>query len=165
MAVGFLPPTGAITPALAAASLPPTYWMVGADGSLYSLGSAGSFGSLQGQPLNKPVVGMAGTPDGRGYWMVASDGGVFAFGDAGFYGSMGGKHLNAPVVGIASTPSGDGYWEVAADGGVFAFGDAAFYGSMGSRPTQPVIGLVATGTAGYELVLADGTEVRFGPPV
>ena len=40
--------------------------------------------------LNKPIVGMASTPDGKGYWMVASDGGIFSFGDAAFYGSMGG---------------------------------------------------------------------------
>ncbi len=37
--------------------------------------------------MNKPVVGMAATPDGQGYWLVASDGGVFSFGDAGFHGS------------------------------------------------------------------------------
>ncbi len=110
VAVGFLPPTGAITPALAAASLPPTYWMVGADGSLYSLGSAGSFGSLQGQPLNKPVVGMAATPDGRGSWMVASDGGVFAFGDALYRGSLASTALPAPIVGMAVTSSLDPYF-------------------------------------------------------
>ena len=40
--------------------------------------------------LNRPVVGMAATPDGKGYWLVAADGGVFTFGDAGFYGSTGG---------------------------------------------------------------------------
>ena len=37
--------------------------------------------------LNKPIVGMAATPDGKGYWLVASDGGIFTFGDAAFYGS------------------------------------------------------------------------------
>ena len=49
--------------------------------------------SSTGRPaltLNKPVVGMAATPDGKGYWLVASDGGVFTFGDAQFYGSTGG---------------------------------------------------------------------------
>ena len=39
--------------------------------------------------LNKPIVGMAATPDGNGYWLVASDGGIFNYGDAGFYGSTG----------------------------------------------------------------------------
>ena len=40
--------------------------------------------------LNKPIVGTAATPDGKGYWLVASDGGIFNYGDAGFYGSMAG---------------------------------------------------------------------------
>jgi hypothetical protein len=48
---------------------------------------AGFYGSMGGQTLNKPIVGIATTPDGKGYWEVASDGGIFAFGDAGFYGS------------------------------------------------------------------------------
>ena len=34
-------------------------------------------GSMGGKPLNKPIVGMAATPDGNGYWLVASDGGIF----------------------------------------------------------------------------------------
>ena len=79
--------------------------------------------------LNRPVVGMAATPDGRGYWLVASDGGIFAFGDAGFYGSTGNIVLARPVVGMASASRGQGYWLVASDGGIFAFGDAPFYGS------------------------------------
>ncbi len=45
-------------------------------------GSAQFFGSMGGMHLNRPIVGMAVTPDGGGYWLVASDGGVFAFGDA-----------------------------------------------------------------------------------
>jgi hypothetical protein len=52
--------------------------------------------------LNKPVVGMAATPDGGGYWLVASDGGIFSFGDATFYGSTGGLTLSKPVVGMAN---------------------------------------------------------------
>ena len=48
------------------------------------------------QHLNRPIVGMASTPDGKGYWLVASDGGIFAFGDAAFYGSTGG-HASQPA--------------------------------------------------------------------
>ena len=69
------------------------------DGGIFSFGGAPFFGSTGGIHLNKPVVGMAATPDSQGYWLVASDGGIFAFGDAGFYGSMGGHHLNKPIVG------------------------------------------------------------------
>ena len=63
------------------------YWLVAADGGVFTFGDAGFFGSPGGQPLNQPVVGMAATPSGQGYWLVAADGGVFTFGDAGFFGS------------------------------------------------------------------------------
>ncbi|MGH9047787.1 MAG: hypothetical protein ACRDVW_10830, partial [Acidimicrobiales bacterium] len=60
------------------------------------------YGSTGGLVLNKPVVGMAATPDGKGYWLVASDGGIFSYGDATYYGSTGGLVLNKPVVGMAA---------------------------------------------------------------
>ena len=72
------------------------------DGGLFAFGDAAFYGSMGGQPLNEPIVGIAATPDGGGYWEVASDGGLFAFGDAKFYGSMGGQPLNEPVVGMAT---------------------------------------------------------------
>ncbi len=76
--------------------------MVASDGGIFNFGDAGFFGSAGGTPLNKPAVGMAATPDGRGYWIAASDGGIFNYGDANFYGSEGGAALNKPVVGVAS---------------------------------------------------------------
>ena len=99
-----------------------------------------------GQHLNKPIVGIASTPDGHGYWEVASDGGIFAFGDAAFYGSMGGSTLNRPIVGMATTADGHGYWMVASDGGVFSFGDAYFRGSAGNVVLNaPVVGVTGNG--------------------
>ena len=72
------------------------------DGGIFGFGDATFYGSMGGQPLNKPIVGMASTADGGGYWEVASDGGSFSFGDAVFEGSMGGQPLNAPIVGGAA---------------------------------------------------------------
>ena len=60
------------------------------DGGVFAFGDAQFYGSMGGQPLNQPIVGMASTADGKGYWLVAADGGIFSFGDATFYGSMGG---------------------------------------------------------------------------
>ena len=111
----------------------PGQWVAAADGGVFTYPGAGFYGSMGGQHLNAPIVGIAATPDGHGYWLVGADGGVFAYGDALFAGSEANQALNAPVVGIARTPTGSGYWLVAADGGVFAFGDAGFYGSMGGR--------------------------------
>ena len=65
------------------------YWLVAADGGIFTFGDAPFYGSTGGLRLNQPIVGMAATPDGGGYWLVAKDGGIFTFGDAGFYGSAG----------------------------------------------------------------------------
>jgi hypothetical protein len=114
--------------------------------------------------LNKPIVAMAATPDGKGYWLVASDGGIFSFGDATFYGSTGGLTLNQPIVGMAATHDGGGYWLVAADGGIFSFGDATFLGSTGGIAlTQPIVGMAPSPDGGgYTLVAADGGIFTFG---
>jgi predicted GH43/DUF377 family glycosyl hydrolase len=142
------------------------YWQAGTDGGVFSFGSAGFYGSAGGIHLNKPIVGMASTPDGKGYWLVASDGGIFSYGDAQFYGSTGNLVLNKPIVGMASTPDGNGYWLVASDGGIFAFGDAAFRGSTGAiHLNKPIVGMaVDAGTGGYWLVASDGGVFSFDAP-
>ncbi len=88
------------------------------------------YGSMGGVRLNRPIVGMAATPAGRGYWLVASDGGIFSFGDARFLGSTGGVRLNRPIVGMAATPTGQGYWLTTAAGSVYAFGVARYFGGV-----------------------------------
>jgi hypothetical protein len=136
----------------------PGYDEVASDGGIFNFGGAGFYGSLGSLTLNKPIVGMAVTPDGGGYWLVASDGGVFAEGDAAFYGSLGSLTLNKPIVGMASTPDGKGYWLVASDGGIFSEGDAGFYGSLGSLTlNKPIVGMASTPDGGgYWLVASDG---------
>ena len=138
------------------------YWLVAADGGVFTYGNPPFEGSAGGLHFNAPVVGMAATPNGGGYWLAGSDGGVFAYGNAGFYGSTGNLTLNSPVVGIAATPDGFGYWLVAADGGLFAFGDAQFFGSMGGSPLNaPVVGMASTPDGnGYWLVANDGGRLR-----
>ncbi|MGH9102561.1 MAG: SpoIID/LytB domain-containing protein, partial [Acidimicrobiales bacterium] len=108
------------------------YYVATTSGAVFDYGSAGAKAGIDAATLNRPLVGMAATPDGGGVWLDASDGGIFAFGDARFHGSMGGHPLNQPMVGMAPTADGGGYWTVASDGGIFAFGDARFYGSLPS---------------------------------
>jgi streptogramin lyase len=141
------------------------YWLGAADGGIFTFGSgAGFFGSTGSIKLNKPIVGMAATPDSAGYWLVASDGGIFAFGNAGFFGSTGSIKLNQPIVAMAATPTGLGYWLIASDGGVFAFGDAKFFGSTGSiKLNKPIVGAAATQDGqGYWMVATDGGVFSFG---
>ncbi|HUP68720.1 MAG TPA: cellulase family glycosylhydrolase [Acidimicrobiales bacterium] len=139
-------------------------WATTGKGAVFAIGGAPFLGSLAGQRLNKPIVGVAATPSGGGYWLVASDGGVFAFGDARFAGSTGAVKLNRLVIGMTSTPSGAGYWLVASDGGVFAFGDARFLGSTGAiKLNRPIVGMTSTPSgAGYWLVASDGGVFAFG---
>ena len=170
------PPTPSLTPANPDATPavgptcpqppapPPGYWQVAADGGVFTFGSAGFYGSTGSMRLNKPVVGMAPTPDRRGYWLVASDGGVFAFGDAGFHGSTGAMVLNKPIIGMIPTLDGGGYWLIASDGGVFAFGDAPFYGSTGGVPPPYPITAAAPSFlgGGYWMVDSNGQVFNYG---
>ncbi len=122
------------------------------------------FGSAGSLNLNKPIVGMAATPDSGGYWLVASDGGIFNYGDAQFYGSTGALNLNKPIVGMAATPDGAGYWLVASDGGIFNYGDASFYGSTGALSlNKPIVAMATTPDGkGYWLVASDGGIFNYG---
>jgi hypothetical protein len=94
LALTITPRTQTVTPTVG-------YWLVASDGGVFSYGDAQFFGSTGPITLNKPIVGMAATPDGQGYWLVASDGGVFSYGDAQFFGSTGAITLNKPMVGMA----------------------------------------------------------------
>ena len=144
--------------------VPPGYWTVAADGGVFTFGHKTFYGSTGNLKLNKPIVGMAATPDDHGYWLVASDGGIFSFGDAKFYGSTGKLTLNKPIVGMAATADGMGYWLVASDGGIFAFGDAKFYGSTGKLTlNKPIVGMAVTPSGnGYWLDASDGGIFSFG---
>ncbi|MHB1785571.1 MAG: hypothetical protein ACYCS7_05380, partial [Acidimicrobiales bacterium] len=99
-------------------------------------GDAKFYGSTGAIQLNKPIVGMAPTPDGGGYWLVASDGGIFNYGDATFDGSLPGIGVSATAVGMYPALSGSGYLVTTGAGGVYSFGDAPTLGDV----TQVVTG-------------------------
>jgi hypothetical protein len=140
------------------------YWLLGADGGIFTYGRARFFGSTGNLPLVRPVVSMEAHPSGRGYWLVAGDGGVFTFGRARFHGSTGGMRLREAVVDMATTRWGGGYWLVAQDGGVFTFGNARFHGSLGGTTLGSNIVAIAAMPrgGGYVLAAADGQVYAFG---
>ncbi len=141
--------------------LPDGYQLAAHDGGIFSFHTAFG-GSVGGEPLHAPVVGVAADPDG-GYWEVGADGGIFAFG-APFDGSLGGWRLRAPIVGMASTPGGGGYWEVDSQGHVATFGDAPNDGSIGGHVlAAPVVAMAAAPDGGgYWEVGADGGIFAYG---
>ncbi len=140
------------------------YWLVAADGGVFSFGDAGFYGSMGGTVLNRPVVGMAATPDGGGYWLVAADGGVFSFGDAGFYGSMGGRPSTDRWWAWRPPPTAGatGWWPPTA-GCSASVTPASTARWAGRSLNRPVVGMAATPDGGgYWLVAADGGVFSFG---
>ena len=138
------------------------YWLVAADGGVFSYGDAGFYGSLSSKGVtSSSVVAMAATPDGKGYWLIDSSGDVWAFGDAnGTLGSLSGDG-NSNIVGIAVTPDGGGYWLVDSAGDIWAFGDASLHGSL--HTSSPIRALVSSPDGGgYWLVAADGGVFSYG---
>ena len=76
------------------------------NGSVYTFGDAGNFGSLPGIGVipAHPVIGLVPTSDDGGYWLIGSDGGIFAFGDAPFVGSLPGLGVSVTdIVGAVPT--------------------------------------------------------------
>ena len=73
------------------------YWMVGADGGVFTYGDAALL-RLDRCRCTSTSRSWAWPPrsDGKGYWLVAADGGVFAYGDAAFQGSLGGTRAQRP---------------------------------------------------------------------
>jgi hypothetical protein len=71
--------------------------LAAADGGVFAFGDARFMGSMGGQKLNSPVVGIVATPTGDGYWLMAGDGGVFTFGNAPFDGSATTIRLNQAI--------------------------------------------------------------------
>ncbi len=167
-----LPWRGAPDPLAAATPGGRGAWLATAAGGVKTFGSAKFYGSLAGEHLASPIVGIAADPTGQGYWLAAADGGVFAFGDAPFYGSVQSPgtdtatYLASPrstITGIAAGTSprwGTGYCLVAADGDMFTF-DASGPGAVQpeSSPPHRVVGVVpGSGCPGTpsSLVLEDG---------
>jgi hypothetical protein len=129
------------------------YWEVAADGGVFTFGNASFQGSLGGQPLSSPVVGMAATPDGGGYREVQANGVVSSFGNAAQT-STGTSALRA--VGIAATSNG--VYEEAFSGGQVlkqAGSFATFSGPIASL-NAPIVGITASHDGNAWLVASDG---------
>ena len=63
------------------------YWLVASDGGVFTFGDARFYGSLGGQALPAPVIGLVPTKTGKGYWLELADASVAARGDARHFGN------------------------------------------------------------------------------
>ncbi len=134
------------------------YWVVTANGTARSFGSATSLGTAG----TDGVVDVAGAPGGA--WLATAEGAVRRTGSAPDHGSLAGARIGASVVAIVPTAPGDGYWLVTADGSVYPFGAARDVGTLGREVLRsPVIDAEATVDGqGLWLLLADGAVRPIG---
>ena len=141
------------------------YRLVASDGGIFSFGNAKFSGSLGGQAISSPIVGLASMPYTAGaYWMVSADGQVYSFGGATNYGSALGV-ASAPIVAMATTADGDGYWLVDNSGRVYAYGDAKSYGDLPSIgvAAATIVGISSTiDGGGYWITESNGAVYPFG---
>jgi YVTN family beta-propeller protein len=159
------PSTASSSPVLV--ELEDGYWLAARGGTVFGLGSAASLGGIR-TTSSDPVVGIAGSPDGKGYFVATADGDVTAFGDVTSHGDLSTKHIaRSDVVAIVTTQDANGYWLIGADGEVYSFGDATFYGDLLhlQKPVHVtnVVGMVPSlGDRGYFLLGSDGGVFAFG---
>jgi hypothetical protein len=140
------------------------YFMVAADGGVFTFGDAKFEGSCPG------IGGCVGTavavmPDGtgKGYWIVTSSGQVYSFGDATYFGAPGPQGV--PVTSAVRTANGGGYWILLANGTVDAYGNAARLGGPtgsagGANPATAIF--TTSDGGGYWVATANGAVYSFG---
>jgi hypothetical protein len=146
------------------------YWLLGADGAVYSFGDAAPHGdasaALTSSADGVRAVDIEPTPSGQGYWVLDSRGRVRPFGDASHLGDVVLSKLAAgeEPASLSSTPTGAGYWVFTNRGRALAFGDAAFLGDVSGTPLNgPVLDSIATPSGkGYYMVASDGGIFAFG---
>src|SRR5207248_1807110 len=61
------------------------YWLVAADGGIFTFGSARFYGSASGAMAGQAAVGMIASPKNDGYWIASQWGGVTAASPAGVH--------------------------------------------------------------------------------
>ncbi len=139
----------------------PGYYLLGADGEVYGMGSAVIYGD--GVNLGSATA-IAVQPGGTGYWITNAIGFVDAIGTAqSYYPSA---NPTSFVISIVSTPDGNGYWLTTSGGQVITAGDAQNFGSPSQSNLKlgaPIVNMTITPDGkGYWLLGADGGVFSYG---
>ncbi|MGH9298370.1 MAG: hypothetical protein ACRDZT_00460, partial [Acidimicrobiales bacterium] len=145
------------------------YWLVAADGGVFSYGNARFYGSLGGKihTAAHDIVSIVATVDGKGYWLGDRSGALTPFGDAPHLPSLNPLDVSSgrpPIVGLAVLHDQMGAWVVNSAGTVFHLGQSHLYGGISSDLlTSPVVGIARTADGrGYWLSDEKGVVTSFG---
>lgn len=141
------------------------YWMINADGGVFTFGDAQFYGSLpQRRPGVQNVVAAIRVGNTK-YCMLESSGRTSCFAAGSIYEDSQpvtyGLHSDPATTMI---PSGDaqGWWVVSRKGKVSAYGSAVGAGEVAQQPYGPIMGGAGWGNNTYRLVGADGGVFTFG---
>jgi hypothetical protein len=140
------------------------YFMVAADGGVFTFGDAKFAGSCPGiGGCSGAAVAVMPDASGNGYWLVTATGHVYAFGDAVNYGAP--SPQSVPVTSAVRTTDGAGYWILFANGTVDAYGDAVNLGGPvgavgGANPASAIFATSDGG--GYWVASANGSVYNYG---
>ncbi len=141
------------------------YFMVGADGGVFTFGDAKFEGSCPaiGRCAGGAAVAVMPDATGNGYWVVTAGGDVQPFGDAPSPGEPGPQ--GQQVVAAVRSYDGHGYYLLYSNGVVYSAGDAVNYGNAAGEVGgyNPATTIFATSDGGgYWIVSANGSVITEG---
>jgi hypothetical protein len=119
------------------------YWLLGADGGVFTFGDAGFHGSAAVHHAGDGAVALLPSASGRGYHIVHRSGRLRHFGDAlrVWLPTRPGLH----VVGLVPSARGHGVGAITAEGSFLAAGDFPLIESVRPRiGPAPVVGVSGT---------------------
>ena len=86
------------------------YWLVAADGGIFTFGDANFYGSAGSSNLPDAAVGMVASPGGGGYLIATENGVVLPYGDAQAFGGLSLDPTATQISAIIGNNQGTGYW-------------------------------------------------------
>lgn len=129
------------------------YWVIGANGQVFSFGQAPDPNNVPAMADHNPgitqhIIAAEGHPSADGFWTLEQGGKVHAYGASQFYGDASTVGVT-DFVDIGVTNTGNGYWLLRSSGGVYTYGDAGYL--IGTFMGSSTTGELPSGGSGTDI--------------